>query len=305
MDEPMKLVVTGANSSVGLALLKHLAGQADLSVVAGVRSERAASGLPEASNIRPAVISYTDEDGLEALFRGADNVVHLAGILFEQRGSRYREANVRTTASVASAARRAGVSHLLFVSVIGADAASSNAYWRSKGEAEQCLMESGLPATAIRTPMLLGPGTAGGAALVATAGAARARLPGGGRYRVRPLDVDDLVRTIVETCWTPPGGAVIRTLVGPETLSYQELVLRMARLLDNHPRVASVPVGLLRFLAAVRHGIRRAGMSPDIVDVITADESAVAEQGDGEPESGATPLQQTLEKLINTREGDT
>ena len=77
----------------------------------------------------------------------------------------------RTTRRVTSTARtrwslprrRRGVRHIVLVSSLGADPRSSNGYFRSKGEAERRVIGSGLKATIIRTPLLLGPGTAGGA----------------------------------------------------------------------------------------------------------------------------------------------
>ena len=42
----LSVAVTGANSSVGTALLTRLLGQGDIRVVAGVRSIKALEGLP-------------------------------------------------------------------------------------------------------------------------------------------------------------------------------------------------------------------------------------------------------------------
>ena len=63
-------------------------------------------------------------------------------------------------------ARRVAFRHIVLVSVLGADPDSANRYLRSKGRAERIVADSGLSAAIIRTPILLGPGTAGARAVV-------------------------------------------------------------------------------------------------------------------------------------------
>ena len=84
----MTIAVTGANSSVGLNLLAHVANGDGIEVIAGVRSERAAASLPVSPRITAHVISYEDVGELTATFAGASCVVHLAGILIESKASR-------------------------------------------------------------------------------------------------------------------------------------------------------------------------------------------------------------------------
>ncbi|MEX0618446.1 MAG: NAD(P)H-binding protein [Pseudohongiellaceae bacterium] len=293
----MKIAVTGANSSVGRNLLSHIAARDDVTAVAGVRSEQAAGSLPTSDNIAPKVISYSEPVALDEAFAGVDSVVHLAGILFESRGSSYQSANVQSTASVVRAAERAGVSHLLFISVIGADAASANAYLRSKGEAEQLVSDSAMATTIIRTPMLMGPDTAAGQSVAASVRDGRAKLLGGGRYTLRPLDIDDLSRAVLQACQHPPENSQLYELVGPEPVRYRDLLERAAQLKGKKLQVTSAPIWLARLFAGIRYRIRREGLSPAIIDVITADE-VTTDKAVGDPAMRLTPLSETLEKTI-------
>ena len=204
----MKIAVTGANSSVGLELLARLRERDDVEAVACVRSERAAAEIPASPRARVRIASYEDRAALTEALAGAECVVHLAGILIEGRGTSYESANVETAVAVAEAAARAGVEHLVLVSVVGADPASANRYFRTKGLAERAFAESGVPVTIVRTPILLGPGTAGAFSLARTVRRRHARLLGGGHYTMRPLDVDDLGEAIVRICRTRAEGVV-------------------------------------------------------------------------------------------------
>ena len=182
-----RVVITGANSAVGQALLRRLAQHPDLALVAAVRSERAMKDLPPLPPDQRARIDYDDAASLRAAFTGADAVVHLAGTLIEKPGSTYEIANVQTTRAVVAAAKASGVRKLVLVSAIGADSKSGNRYFRTKGEAEDAVRESGLAYTILRAPLLLGPGTEGTAAVERHLRKPTVTLPGGGANWQQPL----------------------------------------------------------------------------------------------------------------------
>jgi NADH dehydrogenase len=291
------IAITGANSAVGNILLRHLADQPDTHVVACVRSARAAATLPDSPGISRCVVDYTDRKGLASALTGTTCAVHLAGILIESPASSYQVANVDATHAVVEACRNAGVTHLVFVSALGADPDSPNRYLRSKGRAERIVVESGVSAAIIRTPILLGPGTAGGRAVVHAASQRTVTLLGGGRHSIRPLDVDDLSRAILRCCRAPRPGAAVYDLVGPEAVSYRDVIARTAMLMGRDVSVRSMPVWLAKLGAAIAGWKRRGGMTPTVIEVITSNE-AVHENADVELGITLSPLSATLEKLL-------
>jgi NADH dehydrogenase len=274
MSRARKVVITGGNSAVGRAILRRAADlAAPVTLVAAVRSERAARELEAASpgNGRVARISYDDPESLREAFRDATAVIHLAGILLERPGSSYEQANVETTRRVADAARASAVEKLVFVSAVGADEASSNRYWQTKGRAEALVRASGLVHTVLRVPLLLGRGTEGAAALRRSLNGQRAMLIGGGRHLQQPLHVDDLARAAVSAA--DPGVAKDRTLdlVGPVSLPDREIVARAASLLDRRIRIWSIPKRLVWLVVAIRQRFSGPGFSVDVLEVITSD----------------------------------
>ncbi len=293
------VAVTGANSAVGRALLARVAGRETLAAVAVVRRPEALESLPRSPRISARVARYDQPERLTAALSGADCVVHLAGILIESRTSRYETANVDATRALAAAAQAAAVRHVVFVSSLGADPGSRNGYFRSKGEAERLLAESGLDATIIRTPLLLGPGTAGGRALLRTAERRSIRVLGGGVHTLRPLDVDDLCDAVLRCCAQPAAGVQTHELVGPERLRYRELLERTAGLLGHEIDVRSTPIRLAKLGAGLAGIVRAGGMTPAVIDVITSDE-AVDRNADGDLGIRLTPLPDTLAKLCGT-----
>ena len=296
----MKIAVTGANSSVGQNLLAQIVAQDEISVVAGVRSERAKASLPSSPRIEPRIISYEDSEGLADLFTAVDCVVHLAGILIENRHASYASANVAATAAVVQAAKYSAVKHLVFISVIGADANAANAYFRSKGCAEKLVAESGISASIIRTPILLGPDTAGAKALLGAASQTSIRVLGGGHYLMRPLDVDDLGVAILRCCESQSAGTTSHELAGPETISYRELIARTAKLLGREIQVGYMPIWLAKLGAAIGSTLRGGGITATVIDVITKDE-VIQTNADSALGISLTALQSTLEKITNEK----
>jgi len=295
----VKIAITGANSGVGSILLRHLVSCGDIQVVACIRSAQAAAALSSSPRISARAVDYGDRDGLASALSGTSCVVHLAGILFESPASTYETANVAATQAVVDACKKAGVSRIVLVSVLGADSSSANRYLSSKGRAEHIVSESGLSAAIIRTPILFGPGMAGARAIVGAASQQRVTLLGGGRHSIRPLDVDDLSRAIVRCCERSRAGVTLYELVGPEPTAYRDVITRTAALLGRDVSIRSMPIWLAKLGAAVAGWTRRGGMTPTVIDVITSSEH-VHENADAALGVTLTPLSTTIEKLLQS-----
>jgi NADH dehydrogenase len=269
----MKIAITGANSAVGQAILRSGQKHSDTHFVAAVRSSRAVEKLRSTLENTDSVvqISYDDPASLDAAFRDASAVIHLAGILVETPDSSYETANVASTRSVVGAAKRNGVQKIVLVSANGANEASSNRYYKTKGQAETLVRESGLPFTVLRAPLLLGPGTAGSATLERHVKHHKAKLIGGGRTLQQPLHVNDLARAAILAAQRAVAKSLTLELVGPVSLPERELVERGARLLGRQVRIGSIPKPLLSLMLSIRRLTGSKGFSHDALDVITTD----------------------------------
>ena len=295
----MRIAITGANSSVGAAFLADLVSSSknQTTVNAGVRTQKAADTLPKHSSIVPSIIQYADNASLDQLLDGASCLVHLAGILIETPSSNYQSANIDATSAVVEAARRAKLSHVVLVSALGANSLSTNAYYRSKGLAEDAVATCGIPADIIRTPMLIGPGTAGAKALVGMASRPSVKILGGGKHKLRPLDVDDLNAAIRQCCQRGPIETNIYELVGPEAVSHRELILSTGQLLNQNVSVGTLPIWSAKLGAFLKGCFRSGGITGTVIDVITASE-AVHHNADTDLGITLTPLSTTLQKLV-------
>lgn len=294
----MKVAITGANSSVGKNLLVRLSKEEDITIVAGVRNEKVIPELPKSPAIKPTVINYDDIKSLEKALDGADIVIHLAGILIETKHSNYANANIAATAAIVDAAKKSDVKSIIFISVVGASPESRNAYFRSKGVAEELVLSSGLGARILRTPILFGPNAAGSQAIIGMISSGQAKLLGGGHYQMRPLDIDDLSEALTILCSTSIQDQVTYELVGPESAPYRDIIEMTAQVMGKTIAFGNVPILLAKFGAAISSILKGGGITPTVIDVITQDE-IVKTNADSALGITLTPMKQTLKKMTS------
>ena len=97
-------------------------------------------------------------------------------------------------------------------------------------------------------------------------------------------------------CRVRPERAAIHELVGPEPVTQRDLLAAVGQRMGHVVAVGSVPVWAARLGAMVMGMFRSGGMTPTVIDVITANET-VRRNADVDLGVTLTPLGATLEKL--------
>jgi uncharacterized protein YbjT (DUF2867 family) len=204
-------------------------------------------------------------DDWAAGIRGAEAVVHLAGTLQPKGGSTYESANVETTRTVVSAAAEAGVERIAFLSYVGADPASPNAYLRSKAQAEEILTGAATPATIFRCLHIYGPPELPGRtaeAFIAEDGG-RVTVPGSGRQRIAPLYIGDVVEAVLRAALDPDAPSRTFELGGPDEMSMDDFVRGLN---GGEARIVHLPAPLARVAAHLVPSL-----TPALVDLLVRD----------------------------------
>ena len=98
-----------------------------------------------------------DHAGLAQLVRGADAVLHIAGLTNTPDPAEFEAANVTGTANVIAAMKEEGARRLVFVSSLSAREPGLSQYGASKARAEALVEASGLDWTIVRPPAVYGP----------------------------------------------------------------------------------------------------------------------------------------------------
>jgi uncharacterized protein YbjT (DUF2867 family) len=239
----MDIVITGANGAVGTALIRYLSAGAPLGAMrlrALVRSSARAQSL-HALGAEIIVVDYRRPETLRDAVAGAEVVIHLVGALLPRRGETLAQANVETTRALVEAAISAGVKTCVSLSFPGADPASKNQYLASKGMAETLIQQAGFAGAIWRVPMILGIESAAVVQLRQMARAPLLPLVSGGAVRLQPIAEADVLAAIAWAIAVSPRPLRVLNLVGPETLTYAELLRRVGDRLGTRPWVLHIP----------------------------------------------------------------
>lgn len=155
-----KLVtVFGGSGFIGRHVVRHLAARG-WRVRVAVRDTEHAAFLRPAGNlgqISPVPTTISDDASVAAAVKGADAVINLVGVLYERRKRTFQALHVDGARRIAEAAKAAGVTHLIHVSALGADAASPSKYARSKAAGEAAVHGAFPGAVIFRPSVVFGP----------------------------------------------------------------------------------------------------------------------------------------------------
>ena len=240
------IFVTGGSGFVGTRLLPAIA-SLGRPVFALLRSQPS-SALPAGVTLVRG--DLRDPSSYRAALSSCDTVVHLAAATGKASAAEHRNVNVAGTEVLLSECRAAGVSRFLFVSSIAAAFPANIGYHYAdaKRHAEAAVAAAtGLKFLTLRPTIVLGPGAPILGALEKIARLPIPVIPGNGRVRVQPIHVDDVVAAIVGAVRDNTFANEVVELGGPETLTMEDLILRLRRARTGRPGGSiHVPLGLLR-----------------------------------------------------------
>ncbi len=157
---PYRAVVVGATGAVGGALVRELlASPLCTAVVALARRPVVMfDALPGRTKLRVEVIDLGDLEGAAArLAAGCEVAFNTMGIGQPRKVpyQEFRRVDVDYAGAFARGAARAGARHISLLSAVGADKTSRNRYVRTKGEAEQAVIDAGIARTSLFRPSVL------------------------------------------------------------------------------------------------------------------------------------------------------
>jgi NADH dehydrogenase len=181
-----------------------------------------------------------DQPGrLAASLEGARVLYNTYWVRFNHADFRYVQA-VENTRALFEAARRAGVSRVVHVSITNPSEDSPLEYFRGKALLERDLRESGLSWAILRPAVLFG----GEDILINNIAWVLRHLPvfgvfGSGDYRLQPIHVHDFADLAVAQGDEREDRLI--DAIGPETYRYRELVRELARIIGVRRPIVPVP----------------------------------------------------------------
>jgi len=235
----MRVAVIGGTGFVGSYLIDQLVESGMKPVV--LLRPGSEGKLRHADACEQVSGDLSDAEALDQLLQGADAVIYSVGILRENpgRGITFDELQRAAPIRVMQAAQQAGIRRFLLMSANGVDA-DSTPYQSSKLAAERALWESDLDGTVFRPSVIFGdPRGRDEFASSLTRDIIAAPLPAplffeglslreAGRFELSPVHVRDVAAAFVKSLSEPDTIGQTFELGGPETLSWQAILGRLA-----------------------------------------------------------------------------
>jgi NADH dehydrogenase len=252
-----KILVTGANGNLGK---KFILSKGEVNVCALVRSEKAKDDLMsfiKANDIQDVQIvkcDYLDEQAIKELAKSCSYLLHLVGIIRENKDNRFNVVHKQTTKVLMEAIKGSGIKKCCYISILGAKEDSINACFSSRGFAEKLFLDSYIPSLVLQVPMVLGEGDYASEALKKNA-LSRINFTFRKLSLEQPIYAQDIIDVVnidikraLEEDHSPSG---IKTLAGPTSLTRERLIEKTAKQLGVKVKVFSLPLFLGYTLAKI------------------------------------------------------
>ena len=253
-----KILILGASGFVGGRLARALLDEG-YAVRCAVRNPAKVAGLAAAGaeivqgDIGDAAAMRRAVEGVEAVYISIHTISpqpHGAA------GAGFMDIEIAGLENLLAACRAQGVRRLIYVTFLGVDAASANAWVRGRARAEQLLLTSGLDATCLRPGQIVGRGGRGFDAMVVQARKTIAVTFSPGRQRMRNIAVSDLIYYLIGVLEEPLAYGQAFDVGNDEVLTNNQMVDIVAAAQGRRPPVLklSAPRGLMGFLSPLFEG---------------------------------------------------
>lgn len=241
------LLITGGTGFIGSHLLERVEGPVRCIV------RRQSAQLP--ANAEPAMADLATGEGLDAVLRGVDTVIHLAGLTKALRPEEYYTGNARASENLARAAAGRGIRFVHVSSLAaagpslgGAAVAEDDAphpvsdYGKSKLAGEEAVRALLPDAVIVRPPVVYGPRDTGVYQILkSVAGGAWLEIAGGDRW-FSSIYVEDLVEGLLAAAQAPQAAGRTYFLAHPKPCTWGDLAAVAARIMQIRPMHLRVPV---------------------------------------------------------------
>lgn len=201
--------------------------------------------------------------------------MNAVSLYIEHKGVTFRSVHVEAAGRIASVAHRSGVERLVHVSGIGANAASSSSYIRSRGEGERAVRLQFPNSILIRPAVMFGSGDAFLTAIVKLL----RRLPaypmfGRGHTRLQPAYVEDVAKAVATVLQRADTSGATFECAGPHVYSYRELLTTIASIAGVRAALIPVPFAVWRALARIAEILPHPPLTRNQVELMEIDSVA-------------------------------
>ena len=239
---------------------------------------------------------------VERALQGADAVVNAVGVLYEAGHQSFDAVQALGPRAIGEAARAAGISNLVHISAIGADARSDVAYLQSKGLGEAGILETVPNAVIMRPSIVFGPeddffNKFAGMAQLSPA----LPLIGGGRTKFQPVYVGNVAEAVAVAIEGGARPGTIYELGGPEVATFRQCLERMLEETGRKRVLVPIPFGVAKIMGRVMGLLPKPLLTADQVRMLQSDTIvSEAAQADGRTLAGLGVAATAMDVILPT-----
>ena len=219
------VTVFGGSGFIGRHLVQRLAAKGYRVRVAVRRPNEAMflKPLGAVGQIQLAQANVRDAASVKAAVSGSHTVINLIGILYETGAQKFAALQEEGAGLIAEAAAAAGVSRLVHLSALGADAASPSRYARTKARGEARVKAAYPAATIFRPSVVFGPDDGFYNRFAGLAKMLWVLPLIGGETKFQPVYVGDVADAIMAALENPATAGKTYELGGPTVYSLRQV----------------------------------------------------------------------------------
>lgn len=227
----MKVAVTGGTGFVGRHLVNRLL--KDNHEITVLTHRKSGENIFD-NRVRMISGSVNSASEMVPAFQGCQVIFHLVGIIAETRKNTFEKTVVEGTRNVVAACREAKVKKIIYLSAMGTSEFAETTYHRTKYQAEQTVINSGLEWVIFRASVIYGEDDS----FLAILSKVIKYFPfipifGDGRYKLQPVYIEDLTNAMAKAVVTPSAAGQIIDIGGPEQLDYMTIMNKIKKTLGK------------------------------------------------------------------------
>ncbi len=194
--------------------------------------------------------SIFDEQKIRRLFENADICINLVGILYEKRkGNTFKNIHSLFPSVLSKLCKEYKLKHFIHISALGIDEATDSNYANSKREGEKNILKNFPSATILRPSLVYSVDDNFTTNFMTLLN----RLPifplyYNGKTKFMPIHCSDLVDTIFHIIDKKINSQIIEC-VGPETITFKEIILKLLRLIEKKRILIPLPFFIANYSA--------------------------------------------------------
>ena len=218
MNEPKKIVITGASGFVAKNIRKFLSLN-NYKLISIARNN-----FKKYKNEKKIILEKYDDPSLLNEIKNADALIHLVGTGKQSVDSDFESINVGLTKHFVNLSKKTKIKKFIYFSGLGVSPTTPLGYFISKYKAEILIQNSGLNYTIFRPSYIIGKDDLFTKYLKKQIQNGSIEIPGSGKFLIQPIHINDVEQIVLKSILEKKFDNQIFDLVGPEKISFKDYV---------------------------------------------------------------------------------